>query len=163
MTSEIESKLYHHLLQSFALQRKIARIIRDDNVLKESQTAEMVEVTDHDLNMPKNSSFEESNFYCKYGKNDQNCPFWFIQSVWLRYFIIQVLINELKSRKVYFTFLAMKKSKIYSAVTKTVKTLTSKNTSFHSLLKNNLNKSALYTEQAFTHFIFHLYLTHQTV
>lgn len=43
--------------------------MHDDNVLKESQISEMVEVTPHDLNMAKNSTnFEENNFYCKYRK-----------------------------------------------------------------------------------------------
>lgn len=45
MTSEIESKLFHHLLKSFALQRKLAQIIYDGNALKEIQTAERVEAT----------------------------------------------------------------------------------------------------------------------
>lgn len=76
MTSEIESKLHHHVSKSFALQRKIAQIIYDENILKESQTAELVETTYHDLNMAKiSTNFEENNFYCKYRKNYQNWSF----------------------------------------------------------------------------------------
>lgn len=76
MTSGIESKLYPHVSKSFALQRKIAQNIHDEKVLKESQTAEVVEATHHDLNMAKNSTnSEENNFYCKYRKNYQNCSF----------------------------------------------------------------------------------------
>lgn len=48
MILEVESTLSHNLLKSFVLYRKVAQPIHDDSILQNSQTAEMVEATDHE-------------------------------------------------------------------------------------------------------------------
>lgn len=76
MTLETESNLHYNLLKSFALWRKIAQIIHDDSILKGVKLLKWWKPqTTTRTRQKAQQAFDENNFYCKYGKTNQNCSF----------------------------------------------------------------------------------------